>query len=71
MSLASRISTLSPEFQEAFKKIIREAVIPSLEENAESERKLIENPIPGIPQIPGRAEFLSDFAESLKFVVEK
>jgi hypothetical protein len=71
MSLASRISTLSPEFQEAFVKIIREAVIPSLEENAESERKLIENPIPGIPQKPGRVEFLTDLAEALKFVVEK
>jgi hypothetical protein len=71
MSLASRISTLSPEFQEAFVKLIREAVIPSLEENAKSERKLVENPIPGIPQIPGRAEFLTDLAEALKFVVQE
>lgn len=62
---------MAPEFQEALAKIIKEAVIPSLEENAESERKLIENPIPGIPHKPGRVQFLTEFAESLKFVVQE
>lgn len=71
MSLASRISTMAPEFQEFLVQIIREAVIPSMEENAESERKLIENPIPGIPSKPERVEFLTDFAEALKFVVQE